>query len=197
MIGVARMRNLRRLVETALNDGVRGDLIEAGVWRGGACIYMRGILAAHNDTGRKVWVADSFAGLPPPDEERYPVDKDDPHHTFTHLIVPLEQVKNNFRQYGLLDDQVGFLPGWFKDTLPVAPIKRLAVLRLDGDMYGSTMETLEALYPKVSPGGFVIIDDYLLPACRQAVHDYRDANGITDAIEDVDGAAAYWRRASG
>ena len=195
MIGTARMRNLRRLVETALAEGVEGDLLEAGVWRGGACIYMRGILAAHGVEHRTVWVANSFAGLPKPDETLYPADKGDVHHTVDELCVSLDEVKDNFERFGLLDGRVVFLPGWFKDTLPQAPIERLAVLRLDGDMYGSTMETLEALYQRVSRGGFIIVDDYLLPACRQAVDEFRKQHGINEPLQDVDGAAAYWKRA--
>ena len=135
MIGKARMRNLREMTETILSDGVPGDLLEAGVWRGGACIYMRGILKARGITDRAVWVADSFAGLPPPNAEQYPADKDDPHHTFADLAISLEEVRDNFSRFGLLDEQVRFLKGWFKDTLPQAPVKRLALLRLDGDMY--------------------------------------------------------------
>jgi Macrocin-O-methyltransferase (TylF) len=194
MIGTARMRNLRRLVETALAEGVEGDLLEAGVWRGGACLYMRGILAAHGIKNRTVWVADSFAGLPKPDEALYPADKGDIHHTFNDLCVSLDEVKGNFERFGLLDEQVAFLPGWFKDTLPEAPIKQLSVLRLDGDMYGSTIETLEALYPRIARGGFIIVDDYILPGCRKAVDDFRLQRGIDQPLHDVDGAAAYWRR---
>lgn len=72
----------------------------------------------------------------------------------------LEEVQENFRRYNLLDDQVQFLKGWFCDTLPTAPIEKLAVLRLDGDLYESIMDGLNALYDKVSPGGFIIVDDY-------------------------------------
>jgi hypothetical protein len=195
MIGTARMRNIRRLVETVLAQGVDGDLLEAGVWRGGACIYMRGILAAHGIKNRTVWVADSFAGLPKPDETLYPADKGDIHHTLDDLCVPLGEVKSNFERFGLLDEQVAFLPGWLKDTLPGAPIKQLSILRLDGDMYGSTVDTLEALYPRVASGGFIIVDDYILPACRQAVDDFREQRGLDEPLHDVDGAAAYWKRA--
>ncbi|CAO4146863.1 TylF/MycF family methyltransferase [Methylorubrum extorquens] len=194
MIGTARMRNLRRLLETALDDGVEGDVLEAGVWRGGACIYMRGILAARGVVDRTVWVADSFAGLPPPDAERHPADQGDEHHTVEELAISLDSVRGNFERFGLLDDRVAFLPGWFKDTLPKAPVERLAVLRLDGDMYGSTIDTLEALYDKVSPGGFVIVDDYILKACRAAVDDYRAQQNIDEPIVSVDGAAVYWRK---
>jgi len=194
MIGTVRMRNIRILAEQILEDGIAGDFLEAGVWRGGACIYMRGILDAHADAGRTVFVADSFAGLPQPDQDRYPADAGDPHHTFKELAVSLEDVKNNFAHYGLLDEQVVFLKGWFKDTLPSAPIEKLALLRLDGDMYSSTMETLDALYGKVSSNGFVIIDDYILPACRSAVEDFRSRMRITDPVQEIDGAGVYWRK---
>lgn len=193
MIGVVRMRNLRHLLERVIADGVPGDLIETGVWRGGACIYMRGILAAHGIGDRTVWVADSFRGLPPPDETAFPQDRGDTHHTHAELAIPLETVRRNFERYGLLDSQVRFLEGWFKDTLPTAPVERLAILRLDGDMYESTIEALDALYHKVSPGGFVIIDDYILPRCRQAVHDFRARHNITAELEAVDGVAVFWR----
>jgi Macrocin-O-methyltransferase (TylF) len=194
MIGAARMRNIRELAERALDVGVPGDFLEAGVWRGGACIYMRGILAAHGETERRVWVADSFAGLPPPDPDAYPADQGDPHHQFHQLVVPLDEVKGNFTRYGLLDEQVRFLPGWFADTLPQAPIARLAILRLDGDMYSSTIQTLNALYDKVTLGGYVIIDDYILEGCRRATDDFRASRGIAEAIQDIDGAAIYWRK---
>ncbi len=196
MIGLKRMDNIRHCVEAVLHDGVPGDLIETGVWRGGATIFMRGILKAYGDTSRRVWVADSFQGLPQPDPARYPADEGDTFFKQKGLAVGVEQVKHNFERYGLLDDQVEFLVGWFKDTLPTAPIERLAVLRLDGDLYESTWQAIEALYPRLSPGGFCIVDDYgdLVAQCQRAIHDYRDAHGITDEIVDIDGTGAYWRK---
>lgn len=193
MIGTARMRNLRHLLERALAEDVPGDFIETGVWRGGACIYARGILAAHGDATRRVFVADSFRGLPEPDAEAFPADAGDEHSTFQQLAISRDQVADNFRRYGLLDERVVFLEGWFKDTLPKAPIERLAVLRLDGDMYESTIQALDALYDKVSPGGYVIVDDYILGPCARAIEDFRAARGITAALEPVDGAAVWWQ----
>jgi len=194
MIGKVRMRNIRDLAETILSKGVPGDFLEAGVWRGGACIYMRGILKAYGIEDRRVWVADSFSGLPPPSPELYPADAGDRHHLVEPLIVSLDEVRANFSKYGLLDDSVRFLEGWFKDTLPVAPVERLSLLRLDGDMYESTIQTLDAMYWKLSPGGFVIVDDYVLSGCRQAVDDFRTRHGIRSSIEEIDGAAVYWQK---
>ena len=113
----------------------------------------------------------------------------------TVLAVTVDDVRSNFARYGLLDDQVEFLVGWFADTLATAPIEKLAVMRLDGDFYESTMDALSALYPKLSVGGYVIIDDYgCIDACRAAVHDYREAHGITDEIKLIDWTGAYWKR---
>ena len=193
MVGLARLEQLQQAIETVLAENVPGDLIETGVWRGGASIFARGVLAAHNDTERTVWLADSFQGLPPPDPA-YPADEGNTLHAVSELAVSLDEVQANFARYGLLDEQVRFLEGWFRDTLPTAPIKTLAGLRLDGDLYESTIVALDALYPKLSPGGYVIVDDYALPMCRQAVDDFRARHRIEVPLEQVDWTGAHWRR---
>jgi O-methyltransferase len=197
MIGLARLDMLQQAMQTILQQDIPGDLVEAGAWRGGGSIFMRAVLKAYGDASRTVWVADSFEGLPKPDG-RYPQDKGDHHWRYNGVLgVSLEEVKRNFVRYGLLDERVRFLPGWFKDTLPAAPIQRLALLRLDGDMYSSTMDALEALYPKLSPGGYAVIDDYgALPACRNAVEDFRNRYKIREAIETIDKSGVFWRKAS-
>jgi hypothetical protein len=196
MIGMKRLNNIHACLEDILKNGVPGDCIETGVWRGGATILMRAILKAFQNTDRKVWVADSFEGVPPPNVSQYPQDRGWNLNEMKHLAVSLETVKNNFRKYGLLDDQVVFLKGWFRDTLPTAPIQRLSLLRLDGDLYESTMDALKSLYPKVSVGGYVIIDDYgNIEPCRKAVTEYRSIHNITDAIISIDtGGGAYWKK---
>jgi O-methyltransferase len=193
MIGLRRLDNLQACIEDVILNDVPGDLIETGVWRGGASIFMRAVLKAHGVAERCVWLADSFQGLPPPDSNKYPVDDGDRLHTYDELRVSLEEVKSHFERYGLLDEQVKFLKGWFSETLPTAPIERLSVLRLDGDMYESTWDALVNLYPKLSRGGFCIIDDYNLTTCRTAVHDYRSQEGIDDEIRDIDGYGSYWQ----
>lgn len=195
MIGLPRLDNIRHCVEAVLRQGIPGDLIETGVWRGGASIFMRGILKAHGALDRVVWVADSFAGLPEADFAKYPKESRAQFHRHAELAVSLEEVQRNFKRYGLLDAQVRFLKGWFRDTLPQAPIERLAVMRLDGDMYESTMDGLVHLYPKLSPGGFTIIDDYnSVAACNAAVDDYRREHGIAAQMELIPGCGAYWAK---
>ena len=198
MMGDARLNNIQRCVTSVLEDNVPGDLIETGVWRGGGAILMRGILATHGVSDRTVWLADSFQGLPPPNVEQYPLDEGIDLSMVPALAVSVEQVKANFARYGLLDDKVRFLPGWFKDTLPTAPLGQLALVRLDGDLYESTMDAMTALYPKLSVGGYLIVDDYnnpgLVKACGQAIRDYRAAHDITEPVEEIDWTGVYWRR---
>jgi O-methyltransferase len=194
MVGIKRLENLRMCVETVLEDGVPGDLIETGVWRGGASIFMRGVLKAHDVTDRKIVACDSFEGLPRPDSDTYPADEGGHWHTGDHLAVSLEEVQENFRRYGLLDDQVEFHKGWFRDTLPNLRDRAWAIARLDGDMYESTMDALANLYDGLSPGGFLVVDDYSIEACRQAVDDFRADRKIDEPIKEIDWSGIYWRR---
>jgi O-methyltransferase len=195
MIGRKRMNNLHECMERVVADAIPGDFIETGVWKGGATIFMRGFLQANGIGDRKVWVADSFEGLPPPGEKDQGMDYTS--KVYPYLAVGLDEVQELFRRYELLDDQVVFLKGWFKDTLPAAPIEKLAVLRLDGDLYSSTWDALSSLYPKLSPGGFVIVDDYFsFPGCQDAVDDYRMQYGVTEALTQIDGQSVIWRKAA-
>jgi O-methyltransferase len=194
MVGMKRLESLRSCIETVIADDVPGDLIETGVWRGGASIFARGVLRANGVVDRKVYVADSFEGLPPPDGDKYPADAGAGWHLADELAVSEDEVRENFARYGLLDDQVAFLKGWFKDTLPTVSDKTWAIARLDGDMYESTMDSLTNLYDGLSPGGFLIIDDYSVEACKQAVTDFRRDNGISEPIVEVDWTGVYWRK---
>jgi hypothetical protein len=194
MIGQRRLDNLQTCIEKALEAEVPGDLVETGVWRGGATILMRAVLKAYGVRNRTVWAADSFRGVPRPQPKNFPHDLPMSLHRLKYLSVPLKEVRVNFTRYGLLDRQVRFLKGRFGHTLPKAPIRQIAVLRLDGDLYESTTHSLVYLYKKLSIGGFLIVDDYALACCRQAVTDYRTTNRITDRIRDIDGIGVYWKK---
>jgi O-methyltransferase len=208
MIGALRLDNFRAAIEHVVVHQVPGDIIECGVWRGGACIFARGVLNAL-ESDRCVFVADSFQGLPRPDA-RYPADSSDEYHAVSWLRVSQQTVRDNFVKLGLLDGVDGeataatdrargvvFLPGFFEESLTAqrltaAKLDKLAVLRLDGDMYSSTMQIFEALYDHVSVGGVIIVDDYSGSACRQAVHDFREKRGITSEIQPIDWAGSWW-----
>lgn len=194
MIGRRRLDHLEACVGTVLDEEVPGDFMECGVWRGGACILIKGMLAERGITNRLVWLADSFDGLPPPrpgvddaldlSKARYPL-----------LAVSLDRVRANFETFGLLDSGVRFLPGWFEDSLPTAPVERLALLRIDGDLYSSTLDALSHLYGRVAPGGFVIVDDYgALPQCARAVDEFRAGLGIDEPLRMIDCYGAFWRK---
>jgi O-methyltransferase len=195
MIGRTRLRHLRGLVERTIAENVPGDYIETGVWRGGASILMRGVLAAYGIRDRRVFCADSFEGLPRPDAARYPADRRDRLFAFEELAVSEAAVRKNFAAYDLLDDQVVFLKGLFKDTLPGVAANRFALIRLDGDMYESTHDALANLYDSVSERGFIVIDDYGgLKNCKKAVHDFIDERGLRAEIQPVDHSCVWWRK---
>lgn len=190
MIGPARLKNVRASCLSAIADNIPGDFVECGVWRGGATIMMAGV-AREKDPHRLVHVCDSFSGVPPPS---LPQDAGIMLCSRPELSVSLEEVQANFRLYDLLSSNVRFYPGLFKDTLPKAAIEQISVLRLDGDLYESTMNCLDNLYPKVSPGGFVIIDDFgAIPACAQAVREYRASCGIIAPMFEIDNEGVFWR----
>ena len=195
MVGLLRLDNVGDCIAVVLADGVPGDVMECGVWRGGAAIFMRAALEAYGDTDRCVWVADSFQGVAKPDPAAFPEDVGTDLWIHPQLAVPRHEVERNFQRYGLLDERVRFVEGWFRDTLPNAPVEQLAVLRLDGDLYESTFVALEALYDKVSPRGFVIVDDYnALEPCRLAVDDFRLDRHVTEPIQTIDWTGVYWRK---
>jgi O-methyltransferase len=197
MIGLRRLENLERCAVRVFADRVPGDFLEAGVCQGGAAIFLRALQVAYDEAHRQTWLADSFAGLPAPEhplDVRHGID-------FTEAVQPwlaasLESVQENLRTYDLLSDQVRFLPGWFAETLPTAPVERLAILRIDGDLYASTRDALEALYDRVSVGGYVVIDDYhAFEPCRAAVDEFRSSRRITDDhLHRIDWNGAFWRR---
>jgi Macrocin-O-methyltransferase (TylF)/Coenzyme PQQ synthesis protein D (PqqD) len=196
MIGLDGLDNLERCAHRVFADGVPGDFLEAGVCHGGASIFLRALQVAYGEADRTTWVADSFAGVPPP---THPVDRE---HKLdlTEERVPwmansLEAVRDNFETYDLLSDRVRFLPGLFADTLPAAPVERLAILRIDGDLYESTRDALDALYDRVSDGGYVIVDDYgCLEPCRLAVDDFIAERDLDVELHTVDWTRVCWRK---
>ena len=185
-----RLDNIEYCINEILENKIEGDFIETGVWRGGSCIFMRELLRINNITDKKVFVADSFEGMPKPKGK---LDGPD-HSSFDSAKVSFERVKSNFEVFNLCNYQVIFIKGWFHESLPKANIKKLSLLRLDGDLYSSTMDSLNNLYKKVSKGGFVIVDDYNdWPECKRAVEDFRDKHSITSEIKIIDWTGIYWR----
>ncbi|MGO4209847.1 PqqD family peptide modification chaperone [Terriglobus sp. 2YAB30_2] len=195
LIGLAGLDNIEFCAEQVFADEIPGDFLEAGVWQGGASMMMRALQLAHQQEDRSVWLADTFDGLPVNTSEpdiRFGVDFSK--NAFPILVAPLRTVMDNFRDLGLLDGRVRFLPGLFADALPQADTGPLALLRLDADMYSSTMDALNNLYHRVSPGGFIIVDDYGLPACREAIDEFRARHDISDPMQWVNTTCVFWRK---
>lgn len=196
MIGKARLDNIERCAEAVFADAVPGDFLEAGVCQGGATIFMRALQHAHGEAHRRTWVVDSFQGVPPstdPADQQFDTEIDE--SRVPALSCSEGAVRDHFRRYGLLDEGVMFVAGWLKDSVPAADIGALSILRLDVDLYSSTRQALDLLYDRVSPGGFVIIDDYgFLKCCAAAVDEFRAARGITAPLVEIDRTGVFWRK---
>lgn len=109
------------------------------------------------------------------------------------MNVDLETVRSNFQKFHVLDENSVFVEGFFADCLPKQNVKALALLRLDGDMYDSTMSVLAVMYRKLTSGSFCIVDDYKLESAKQAVHDYLAAHRLKPQINPIDEWGVYWR----
>jgi O-methyltransferase len=198
MSGLRRLDDLQACVDSVVRDGVEGDFIEAGAWRGGAAMLMRAALdSLGDDRERTVWVADSFQGFP----DRGRQDPDSPGvnaqlKAFDFLAVPEQEVRDNFARLGF-DRGVRFLAGFFEATLPTLTGRQWAIVRLDGDSYEATRVGLESLYPGLSPGGYLIVDDYgAVEECRRAVDEFRREHDVDEPLDTIDWTCVRWRRRS-
>jgi hypothetical protein len=187
LLGKSQLDLVEEAVLAVEAQGVPGDFIEAGIWRGGVIMLMRALINAYNMRDRRVFAADSFAGIPKNTRAlNDPVD-----HWRDRWVASLDEVQQAIRRFGLLDERIQFVVGFFEQSLKSLKDERFAVARLDSDSYDSVETSLEYLYPLVSQGGYVIIDDWHLPGCRMAVMNYRSQLGINDEIHERDGNA-YW-----
>ena len=185
LIGGKLLDEFQGLIQAVVSSETRGEIVETGVWKGGACIWAAAVLQSLG-SDKRVYVCDSFEGLPPVSHPKETISFDDSES----LRIPLEEVEANFKRFGLLDRAV-FVKGWFKDTMPSLNIP-VAILRLDGDMYESTDDVLRYMYDRVTPGGYVIVDDYQLPSCRQAVDELRSRKRLRGKLPVR--AGAWWQK---
>jgi len=195
MTGIERLDNVYYLLSNVISKKIPGDYIETGVWRGGSIIFAKAVITAFGENeSRVIYVCDSFSGLPPGNRN---LDKHDKNwDNKPYLEVPYEVVATNFAKYGLLDSQVVFVKGLFRDTMPPLSkkITKLSIIRLDGDMYESTVDVLYQFYDKLSIGGFVIVDDWFGFPARTACEDFFQVHGINPDIITIDKLAVYWEK---
>eukprot|EP01065_Artemidia_motanka_P021997 TRINITY_DN26216_c0_g1_i1.p1 TRINITY_DN26216_c0_g1~~TRINITY_DN26216_c0_g1_i1.p1 ORF type:complete len:448 (+),score=134.48 TRINITY_DN26216_c0_g1_i1:63-1406(+) len=185
MSGVKRVDVLHELLHRAYREKkLDGAFLEAGVWRGGSCIYAKGFLRAYG-LRRQVFVVDSFRGLPHKEHPR-----DAAFWAYLNYVsVPQELVEDHFRRYQLYDDDVVFVKGWFGNTLPAlrSRVGSVAILRLDGDMYKSTLEVLCSMYDRLQVGGYWIVDDWNVPSAILAVTYFIGNHSIEDIPHPIEG----------
>lgn len=187
LLSKAQLELVERAVRAVEMHRIPGDLIEAGIWRGGAIILMRALLDAYDIPDRRVFAADSFAGIP----KNVRAIGDPVDAWRDRWVASLPEVQHNIRRFGLLDERISFVVGFFADSLKHLANETFALVRLDSDSYDSVEISLEHLYPRLSDGGVLIIDDWHLVGCQTAVMNYRARNGVTDDIWTCDGNA-YW-----
>jgi O-methyltransferase len=172
-------------------EEVKGDIVECGVWRGGMIASMAELLG----NNRQYYLFDSFEGLPKPGENdgsdafKWQANTESPEY-YDNCKAEVEFAIKAMKLSGVNNYQIE--KGWFNETLPKATCNEIALLRLDGDWYDSTMDCLKNLFPKVVDGGLILIDDYYFwDGCSKAVHDYLSKNNLTDRIRQTNYGVCY------
>lgn len=184
---------MEECIKTIVNEKIEGDIIEAGVWKGGMGMWIQNLLNYYNDK-RTLWLFDTYGKFP---ESSY--DKDRKIHPITEYLFSekynINDVKINFEKFNLLDNNIKFIIGEFKNTIPITDISKISILRLDSDYYDSTMLILEKYYNNISKGGYVIIDDYNNEylAAKEAINDFRKKYNIKNPIINKGYGYVYWR----
>ena len=198
MVGKRRLLNACVSVDEVYRLEIAGAIVECGVWRGGCAAAMAAV-SEHRGGSRDVWLLDSFEGLPEPTER----DGARAHEWMAGATVEQRCVANVheveallFDKFHLPRERVHIRRGWFENTVPAAApeIGPIAVLRLDADWYESTRICLEYLYPNVSDGGIVIIDDYgYWEGCRRATDELLQSIGVVE-LTAIDACGVFFRK---
>jgi O-methyltransferase len=196
MVTSKNLISLYNLVQKVDALDLPGDIVECGVWNGGSSALMG---VAHRDgktskRQRAIWLFDSFRGLPPPSEKDGAVEQQ---YYFEGLNKgAMDNVKKVFERLNVALDDVHIVPGWFNQTLPNAMINDVAILHIDADWYDSVKTVLDALYHRVVPGGFVILDDYgYWEGCERALNDYFAEHAIKNVVlQRADRIGAFFQK---
>jgi O-methyltransferase len=193
MVSLPRLRNLDRLIRLLDEEGVPGDVVECGTCNGGSGAVLARV-ACRSPLGRHTWLLDSFAGMPPAGPE----DGPDAAAYTGSCKGNLDRVREVLRTAGVDDPAVALVPGWFHETLPTLPANPVALLHVDADWYESVRICLDHLYDRVSPGGFVVLDDFgYWQGCRRAWQEFRQSRGLDVELTPVDGIGVWFRKPGG
>ena len=190
MLGIQRLRTLRRFAEQIDQEGISGNVVECGSYNGGSAAIMAQVAAA-SPRGRQIYLFDSFEGLPPATEQDGERAK-----AYTGLCCgAMDKVREVLHALQVPAERVTLVKGWFDQTLPQADVGRIALLHLDTDWYESLRVCLENLYDRVEPGGFVVLDDYgYWEGCRRAWHEFEASRALGVTLTPIDETAVYFRK---
>lgn len=187
VVGTERMGVLFTSVLQANRQGVPGDIVECGVLNGGSAA----VLASHMGPNRKIWLYDSFMGLP----DTVPQDGDKAKREVGTAIGSIERVQEVMAKVGVSNDRYIIRPGWFKDTFELPKPDIVAVLHLDADWYESTLLGLETFYNRVPDGGWIVLDDFgYWEGCRKAFYEFCRRTGIEPLVERGDCSQLHWQK---
>lgn len=184
-------------VRYLIRAGVPGDIVECGVWRGGSMMAAAYTLHDMGNPDRRLVLFDTFEGMSPPDQRDVTYtdesaadrlarsSRSDPRSVWAY--APLDDVRANMASTGYPAEQIVYVPGKVEETIPAAAPGQIALLRLDTDWYVSTRHELEHLFPRIAPGGVLIVDDYgHWRGARQALDEYLAAQGVQLLLNRID-----------
>lgn len=200
LTSVERMYALYKAIEYIVNANIQGDIVETGVWKGGSMMLTALALQKFGDTKRKIYLYDTYEGMTRPSEKdimianKYPaqkkwddIQKNKDYKDIWFCRAPLEEVKKNLKTTNYPEDRFIFVKGDVEETIPKVMPEHIAILRLDTDWYASTKHALKHLFPRLVPGGVLIIDDYgHWQGAKEAVDEYFKRQQTTPFFIRVD-----------
>lgn len=193
LTGPVRTVSLMRALRYIARHGIAGDIVECGVWKGGSMMAAARTLVRLGEK-RRLWLYDTFEGMSvptPQDVSVFDVPADRGYRA-PYLSIGLEDVRRALLGTGYDEELLTFVPGKVEETIPGRAPDRIALLRLDTDWYESTRHELVHLFPRLTRGGVLIIDDYgHWKGARKATDEYLEQNGIAMLLHRIDFSARF------
>ncbi|OGW36948.1 MAG: macrocin O-methyltransferase [Nitrospirae bacterium RBG_13_39_12] len=197
MTSPERIVALIKGIQYIVKNNIPGDIVECGVWKGGSMMAAALALIAMKDTDRNLYLFDTFEGMTEPTKDDISCkgdraldllkknEKDE--ESYIWAYSPLEKVKSNLLSIGYDFRKIHFIKGKVEETIPEKAPEKISLLRLDTDWYKSTLHELAHLYPRLSPGGIIIIDDYgHWHGARKATEEFIKNNNIRLFLSRID-----------
>jgi len=196
---IERVYALKSAITYIIKNKIKGDFVECGVWKGGSCMLMAKTLVNEGEKERKIWMYDTFDGMTEPTDDDCEIEtnvsgsdllKNTPKNTDKFNMwayAPLEMVKKNMKKTMFPEERIHFIEGKVENTLSKVKPQNIALLRLDTDWYESTKCELEQLYPLLSIGGVLIVDDYgHFSGAKKAVDEYFSKTNVKPLMNRID-----------